>query len=64
MGIFDQLLEPAFRQPASCQILLGSPAVNLGPTSVLVMSVEINVNRFDAATGSLVIEDRRNTDGS
>ncbi len=63
MAFFDQLLDHGFRQPASCLITVGEPERGIHAIAQLIASVEISVNRFDAASGALVLEDRRGTDG-
>ena len=57
------LLDPGFQQPASCLIEVGEDANDLGDLAHLVASVQIVTSRAEAATGSLVIEDRRQSDG-
>jgi phage protein D len=57
------LLDPASRQPASCLIEIGDEATDLGDLAALVASVQIAVSRSEAATGSILIEDRRGSDG-
>ena len=57
------LLDPGFRQPASCLIEMGEELKDLGTLAPLVMSVEITAARGEAATGMIVIEDRRDENG-
>lgn len=57
------LLNPGFNQPASCLIEVGEGLVDIGDIANLVTSVEITTSREEAATGSIVIEDRRKEDG-
>lgn len=57
------LLDPGIAQPASCLIEAGEDAANIGDISNLVSSVEITTSRAEAATGTIVIEDRRKEDG-
>lgn len=57
------LLDPGFTQPASCLIEVGEDNVDIGDIANLVTSVEITTNRAEAATGTIVIEDRRKEDG-
>ena len=64
MGLLDQILDPGFRQPASCAISVGQPSRSIGAMASLVLSVDVTVTRFDATVGTIVIEDRRETDGS
>ena len=58
------LLDPGFRQPASCVIEMGTARTNIGPIAALVAEVEIQTAREEAATGRIVIEDRRREDGT
>lgn len=57
------LLDPGFYQPASCLIEVGESYSDIGDLANLVTSVEITVGREEAATGTIVIEDRRKEDG-
>ena len=57
------LLDPGFRQPASCLIEVGEDADDLADLVNLVASVQIVASRAEAANGSIVIEDRRQSDG-
>lgn len=57
------LLDPGFQQPASCLIEVGEDANDLGDLARLVASVQIVTSRAEAATGSVVIQDLRGTDG-
>jgi phage protein D len=57
------LLSPGFNQPASCLIEVGESLADIGDIANLVTSVEITTSREEAATGSIVIEDRRKEDG-
>ena len=56
-------LDPGFTQPASCLIEVGEGYTDIGDIANLVTSVEITTSREEAATGSIVIEDRRKEDG-
>ncbi|MCB4768051.1 hypothetical protein LGR54_05500 [Ancylobacter sp. Lp-2] len=57
------LLDPGFRQPASCLIEVGTTLADIGGLAELVTLVEITTSRAEAATGTIVIEDRRKEDG-
>lgn len=57
------LLDPGFTQPASCLIQVGEDNADIGDIANLVTSVEITTSRAEAATGTIVIEDRRKEDG-
>ncbi len=57
------LLDPGFRQPASCLIEVGEDFADIGIIADLVMEVEITTSRAEAATGTIIIEDRRKEDG-
>lgn len=57
------LLDPGIRQPASCLIEVGENFADIGDIAGLVSEVEITANRGEAATGRIVIADRRREDG-
>ena len=57
------LLDPGFRNPASCVIEAGVGYENIGDIAPLIASVELKTSRDEAAGGTIVIEDRRGTDG-
>ena len=57
------LLDPGFRQPASCLIEVGTNFADIGSIADLVTQVEITTGRAEAATGTIIIEDRRKEDG-
>ncbi len=57
------LLDPGIRQPASCLIEVGEDLADLGIIADLVTQVEITTSRAEAATGTIIIEDRRKEDG-
>jgi len=57
------LLDPGFRQPASCVIEVGTDFADIGGIADLVTEVEITTGRVEAATGTIIIEDRRKEDG-
>jgi len=63
MSLLGAILDPGIRQPASCLIEVGPDARDIGALAALVTSVEITTSRTEAATGSIVIEDRRKEDG-
>ncbi|MES2442391.1 MAG: hypothetical protein V4574_06140 [Pseudomonadota bacterium] len=62
-GLLDRLISPAIREPASCQILAGPVPLPIGGLSNMVKSVEIVASRSEAATGTIVLEDRRLDEG-
>ena len=64
LGSLGSLLDPGFRQPASCLIEAGEDRKNIGDISALVATVDIQTGREEAWTGSIVIEDRRQEDGT
>ncbi|WP_020180060.1 hypothetical protein [Methylopila sp. M107] len=64
MNLLSALLEPSFREPASCSIRVGAGLKDLGDLAPLVRSLEIKTGRFEATIGSLVMDDRRKEDGS
>ena len=64
LGSLGALLDPGFRQPASCVIETGEDRTNIGAIAPLVAQVEIQTAREEAWTGSIVIEDRRKEDGT
>lgn len=57
------LLDPGITQPASCLIEVGPDRADIGAIADLVTEVEITTGREEAATGRIVIEDRRKEDG-
>ncbi len=57
------LLDPGFNQPASCLIEVGTDFADIGIIADLVTQVEITTSRAEAATGTIIIEDRRKEDG-
>lgn len=63
MASLGALLDPGFTQPASCLIEVGESNVDIGDIANLVTLVEITTSRAEAATGTIVIEDRRKEDG-
>ena len=63
MVSLSALLDPGFTQPASCLIEVGENNVDIGDIANLVTLVEITTSRAEAATGTIVIEDRRKEDG-
>ncbi|MEX2520674.1 MAG: hypothetical protein WD969_15225, partial [Paracoccaceae bacterium] len=64
LGALGGLLDPGFRQPASCLIEAGAELVNIGEIAPLVATVDLQVSREDAGNGVIVIEDRRKEDGT
>ena len=63
-GALAALLDTGFRHPASCLIQVGDALADLGELAPLVASVDVTTARDEAATGSIVIEDRRKEDGT
>ncbi|SFR50732.1 phage late control D family protein [Litoreibacter janthinus] len=63
MGLLDQLLDPGFRQAASVEILVGAEQADLGSLADLVSSIEVRSARMEAASASITIDDRRDTNG-
>lgn len=57
------LLDPGFTQPASCLIEVGEDNADIGDIANLITAIEITTSRVEAATGTIVIEDRRKEDG-
>ncbi len=63
MSLFSALLDPGFRQAASLVIEVGTDRRDIGELADLVSSVEIMTGRTEAATGTLVLDDRRRENG-
>jgi phage protein D len=63
MSLLGAILDPGIRQPAACLIEVGPDTRDIGALAALVTAVEITTSRTEAATGSIVIEDRRKEDG-
>lgn len=63
MVSLSTLLDPGFTQPASCLIEVGEDNADIGDFANLVTSVELTTSRVEAATGTIIIEDRRKEDG-
>ena len=63
MVSLSALLDPGFTQPASCLIEVGEDNADIGDIANLVTSVELTTSRVEAATGTIIIEDRRKEDG-
>lgn len=63
MSLLSSLLDPGFRQAASLVIEVGADRRDMGELADLVSSVEIMTSRAEAATGTIIIEDRRREDG-
>lgn len=57
------LLDPGFRNPASCLIEIGPERKNIDQIAPLVATVDLQTSRDEASAGTLVIEDRRGSDG-
>lgn len=63
MAFLGSLLDSGFTQPASCLIEVGENNEDIGDIANFVTLVEITTSRAEAATGTIVIEDRRKEDG-
>ena len=63
MVSLSALLDPGITQPASCLIEVGEDFTDIGIIADLVTEVEITTSRAEAATGTIIIEDRRKEDG-
>ncbi len=63
MSLLGAILDQGFRSAASCLIEVGPDQSEIGVLAPLVTLVEINASRDEAATGAIVIEDRRLEDG-
>lgn len=63
MSLFAALLDPGFRQAASLVVEVGTARRDIGELADLVSSVEVMTGRTEAATGTLVIDDRRRESG-
>ena len=59
----SNLLDPGFRAPPSCLIEVGSERNDIADVAPLVASVDIQVSLDEAAAGTIIIEDRRGSDG-
>jgi len=57
------LLDPGFRNPASCLIEMGPDRRNIDQIAPLVATVDLQTGREQAGAGTIVIEDRRGSDG-
>lgn len=57
------LLDAGFRNPPSCLIEAGVDRRDIGAVAPLVASVDIQTSLEEAASGTIVIEDRRGSDG-
>ncbi len=57
------LLSPTFRNPASCLIEVGNNYESIDTIAPLVAEVSIQTARTEAAAGTIIIEDRRGSDG-
>lgn len=63
LSALGALLDPGFRNPASCLIEAGVGYRNINAIAPLVARVEMVLAREEAGTGTIVIEDRRGSDG-
>jgi hypothetical protein len=63
MVSLSSLLSPGFTEPASCLIEAGTALTDIGNIAPLVALVDLQVSRDEAGSGSIVIEDRRGSDG-
>ncbi|MEM7271188.1 MAG: hypothetical protein AAF401_18270 [Pseudomonadota bacterium] len=57
------LLDPGFRDPASCVIEAGPDLKNIDHIAPLVATVDLQMSREEAGAGTIVIEDRRDESG-
>ncbi len=64
MGLLDQLLDPGFRQAASVLVEVGQSKSELGDLAMLISEIEVQVGRVEAASATITIDDRRDTDGT
>ena len=64
MSLFSALLDPGFRQATSLVIEVGADRRSIDPLADLVSAVEITTGRSEAASGTVSIDDRRNSDGT
>ncbi len=63
MSLLGAILESKITAPASCLIETGTSMEDIDVLAPLVTNVEIQTSRAEAATGKIVIEDRRKEDG-
>ncbi len=63
LASLGSLLDPGFRNPASCLIEAGTGLQNIEQIAPLVASVDLQMSRDEAGAGTIVIEDRRGSDG-
>jgi phage protein D len=59
----SSLLDPGFRNPPSCLIQVGTERTDLGDIAPLVATVDIQLTLDEAGAGTIMIEDRRGSDG-
>lgn len=63
MSLFASLLDPGFRQAASLIVETGGDRKDIGLLANLISSVEVQIGRTEAATGTIILDDRRREDG-
>jgi hypothetical protein len=63
LSLVGGLLDQGFRNPASCLIEIGPDRKNIDTIAPLVATVDLQLSREEAAAGTIVIEDRRSSDG-
>jgi hypothetical protein len=63
LSLVGGLLDQGFRNPASCLIEIGPNRKNIDTIAPLVATVDLQLSREEAAAGTVVIEDRRSSDG-
>ena len=63
LAALGALLDPGFRNPASCLIEAGTDLKNIDQIAPLVATVDLQTSREEAGAGTIVIEDRRGSDG-
>lgn len=60
---FSGLLDPGFRNPPSCLIEIGTDRSSIGDIAPLVATANIQLSLDEAGGGTIIIEDRRGSDG-
>lgn len=63
LSMSPALLGSGFRSPPSCLIELGVGRREIGPIASLVADVDLQVGVEEAGSGTILIEDRRGSDG-
>jgi hypothetical protein len=64
MSLLSGLLDGGARQPAACVVKVGQSETDLGFIARMASAIEINLDRNEAATGTMTFEDRREPDGN